>query len=179
MSEELLGERNSVAARTSIRAGRRVADAAAELRTERDAIGWKEGIGTGLRLRGVGMTLTLDTGGRVREHLEARRRDPAAAPDALAVRAPVDPVQRGGDLPDRTAVRGRRLIRNRIDGGKSPGLDLLESGQSFLELPLELAPHAGIGRGPLGLDCHGVLLTQKKKRRRCDARGVSGSDPIG
>jgi hypothetical protein len=132
-----------------------------------------EGMATGFRLRGFCMALTIDTGGRVRQHLETRRWDLLSAPRASAVRAFGDSIQRGADLLDRNTMGGRCLEGDGIHARKGVRREVLEDGQPFLELPLEFALYAREGGGVSGSRGHGVLLGYKKTRRRCDAL-VSG-----
>ena len=68
-----------------------------------------------LVLCGVGMALTFDAGGSVRQDLESRGSDLASAAGAAAVGAGIQPIQGCGDLFDDHTVRRHGLVGDRVD----------------------------------------------------------------
>lgn len=91
----------------------------------------------GLRLRGVGMALTPDAGGRVGEGFQTGRCDPFPAPFTSPVCAGIDPFEGGSELTNDDSVGGSGLVRDRIHGRERTRLELSEDAFPLVQEPLE------------------------------------------
>ena len=77
-------------------------------------------------LCGVGMALTFDAGGSVRQDLESRGSDLTSAAGAAAVGTGIQPIQGGGDLFDNQAGGCHGLVADRVDARQGAGGEVCE-----------------------------------------------------